>query len=588
MAAVITRNQVHLAIKASTFAVPDFINRKKTASIWDAKVYVSLQGNQLKFVQLNFLKRVIRYLFKGYGDTIFKTPSARASLVKVKSYVNGILNASPALKDFEAVLVPSASTKSDIICLRHIVLAIQAEKDPNQNNKIYLNDVNMRYGDIKKIPDKTFSEKFLKAALELANKHPMIGESLKIAATADTSPERAALNLALLRGILAGKLEEVPCQGLPISEEMKAAIREEVLGSMFSRDHLQASALKYMLTRRTYLCLEQMKTALWEGYLLPDKPYLDLYLEEGRVEQVRKALYDKLVGQGANPTAVSIYLNEDAFSNIRLLYHSEAQAYRQQFIQEKIDEIKRVLLSDIKQHYTIKVPAVQNMGKDLAKRGGRFEFGGNFGGALINGALDLFGYSDPGAAAGQGIKATGEAVKEVADKTGKGLEGDIYDRNIQEVLSDYLPAVRGQDGELSQISWRAQVVQVLRDPKYSNLIASRFLADKHVPQEVPAYLEWIKRKGSPIGLPEVAALSDINDTFSVIVQKVDEDYQWINHFNFGALKGSIVFCMDEKGSLQPMVLKTEESYPPLDDEIQVGHLDEEVTFNEVSTQSLEQ
>ncbi|HEY5236459.1 MAG TPA: hypothetical protein VIJ14_09800, partial [Rhabdochlamydiaceae bacterium] len=72
MTTAVTRAQVREALRLSQCLVPDFTTREKATLVW-SKVYIAIDGNKLRFVELNFLERIIRYLAgcAFYTDTIF-------------------------------------------------------------------------------------------------------------------------------------------------------------------------------------------------------------------------------------------------------------------------------------------------------------------------------------------------------------------------------------------------------------------------------------------------------------------------------------------------------------------------------------
>jgi hypothetical protein len=115
MTTATTRAQVCTALISSKCTVPDFITREKTSLVWN-KVYISIQNDELRFVELNLLQRIIRYLIGSYTDTILD----KATLEKVKEYVHSIKTATD-YGSIAKILLEEARGKHDYECLKNLL-----------------------------------------------------------------------------------------------------------------------------------------------------------------------------------------------------------------------------------------------------------------------------------------------------------------------------------------------------------------------------------------------------------------------------------------------------------------------------------
>ena len=201
------------------------------SDLFRTKVYVSHKDNNLSFVELNWINKIVRWL-GWHKDTVF-SPAAQGTLAKVKEYVDGILTESQMFKAVESLL-PKAQTSGDMRCLREILICHQGTETNEINNTYIKEQIGACVDKMGALAfDPRFSEPFLDAAIESASKDNMIWEKIEETLKGDTNTDRGALNLALLNEI-RGQSVKVPCQNLLISEDIKTAIRTEIDNLMYS------------------------------------------------------------------------------------------------------------------------------------------------------------------------------------------------------------------------------------------------------------------------------------------------------------------------------------------------------------------
>jgi hypothetical protein len=313
MTIAITRARVCEALSKSDCFVPDFTTRKKTTLSWN-KVYISIQGNELRFVELNFLQRMIRYLAgcMWYSDTIF---TDKTTLEKVKEYVRGIKHDPIAMN-----LLPKAQTTSDFICLRYM-----------------LGNCSEQTG---------FSEGFLSEAIALARQNPENKMWMNITKILDTT------NRALLHEILGLTEEEyLPSRQIEVPDEIKYAFDEGI--------EKASGALKdigFPQTLASYLkalgALEKINKDLDK---LPE--VLRPFLTEDCGKQMVEDLNHSLILIQAHPSMIKAYLEDEKQIVSRLCYHAglDSRALRNQ-IKDKVENYRAAVMKELDAHYQVVEP----------------------------------------------------------------------------------------------------------------------------------------------------------------------------------------------------------------------------------------
>lgn len=556
MGAGIQRSQVFQAVQTfeATYKrpLPSFQKPVETSwfpsisDLFRTKVYVSHKDSNLSFFELNWINKLGRRCFGWHKDTVFTDAAAQNTLAKVKEYVDGILTESQMFKAVESLL-PKAQTSGDMRCL-HDILICHKGTESNEINNAYINeqiaDCENKMGAL--AFDPRFSEAFLEAAIESASKDDMIWDKIEDTLKADTNTDRGALNLALLKEI-RGQSVKVPCQNLPISEDIKTAIRTEIDNLMYSKEH--SRALEIGLTRTDYTRLLEMKSQHWTNLRC-----IQLCLV-GKERQLKTALSDKLIENGAYKSFVLAYLRDTPSLAAKLLDHTEMSAYRKQIIQQKIDAINAALLLEIK-GYEVKWPefASEEL-KQIALQAQQEERNGiNFnklGSPLVGVVADHFGNTEVASKAREQTAASRNAEAEIAKiKPQKFVHDAAYDRNMEEILLGWLTN--------KELNWREQIANELAKPEYQTLIEARIKKDDLL-QEVSSqaeYCGWIKQIGSLIGMPELEAISSITTCAVFVVQDTSHGYEIIERINFNNQVSSFVFYKHDSGHCYPMIKKT--------------------------------
>jgi hypothetical protein len=311
MTLAITRARVCEALSKAECFVPDFTTRKKTALSWN-KVYISIQGDELRFVELNFLQRIIRYLAGCicHTDTIFRD---KATLEKVKEYVHSLKD---ELRDPIAMnLLSRAQTTTDFICLRYMLRNSSEQND--------------------------FSEGFLSEAITLARQNPKMGMDITKALT--------CINKALLHEILGHAEEDyLPSLQIEVPYEIKDAFEE---GIEKAKGALKAIGSPQTLV--SYLkALGKLEKANKDLDHLPE--VLRPFLTEESGQKMVQDLNEWLIIKQAHPSIRKAYLEDEQQIACRLCYHAglESTALRTQ-IKERVKEYRAAAMKELDAHYEI-------------------------------------------------------------------------------------------------------------------------------------------------------------------------------------------------------------------------------------------
>ncbi len=320
MTTEITRAQVYAAISKSHCFVPDFTTREKTALTWN-KVYISIQEGNIRFVELNFLQRIIRYLAGSlwYADTIF---TDKTSLEKVKEYVHGI-KTEPVYHNLLVMdLLSKAQTTSDFICLQQMV-----GNCSEQNG---------------------FSEGFLSESISLARQNLKMG--MNITKVLDS------LNKALLHEIL-GLTEEdyLPSRQIRVPYEIKNVFEEGI-----EKANRAIQDIGSPQTLVSYLkalgALEKINKHLEN---LPEALRPFLTQESGK--QIVQDLRDTLILNQAHPSLIKAYLEDEQQIVNRLCYHAglESTSLSRQ-VKDRMKEYRAAVVKELDAKYQVAEVDSQN------------------------------------------------------------------------------------------------------------------------------------------------------------------------------------------------------------------------------------
>lgn len=365
MTQAITRARVCEALSKAECFVPDFTTRKKTALSWN-KVYISIQEDELRFVELNFLQRMIRYLAGciWYTDTIFRD---KTDLEKVKGYVHTL---KAELRDPMAMnLLPKAQTTTDFICLAYMLrsgceqngfsedflseaqgLTRQEDKmniakalDPSLNKALFAMNllskaqsttdfICLGYMLRNGCDQNGFSEEFLSEAIAVARQE----DKINIAKTLDPS-----LDKALLQEILGIKAENpLPILQIEVPDEIKDAF--DVMKKIGSPQAL----VDYLKALGTLEKINQELDSLPEIL----RPFLT---QENGQKMVQDLSYWLIVKQ-VHPVIKKAYLEDEQQIVYRLCYHAGLvpTALRTQ-IQERVKEYRAAAMRELDAHYDV-------------------------------------------------------------------------------------------------------------------------------------------------------------------------------------------------------------------------------------------
>ncbi len=489
MAAAITRAQVREAMINSSCPVPDFKTREKGTLVW-SKVYISLDGPELRFVELNFFQRGIRY-FVGcicYGDTVFKDIE-KETLEKVKEYIHGIKTAPPYHDPIAMDLFPKARTRSDFTCLRHMLDSYQTGRAIRDDE--VREDVNKVSRDVDAKLDKEgleegFSEEFLSAALVLARKNlnqnpedsmwKAIQRVLSLYAT-DNQQER--INKALLEQFM-GRLpeEKMPSQEITVPTEIAGVFRGRIASVQVTLDDIESSnTLESHL--RALAALEELRRDLnaLSGVMRP-------YITEEVGRQMVEELRGKLITAQAHPVLVDAYLNDEQQIANRLYGHAhfddrinpDYQALSDR-IQSRIEERRAALMELLNTSY---------------------------------GVIDL------------------------------GYQADYFSASCDHYHDDYQRWI--------DRSWRETIANELSsNVGYRTLIEARIEEDSDVKGfTVEQYCQWIRNPKSPVGPPELKVLSGMTGRPVLVVKFVRGDFNWIDGIYLDFDKAPLIFNVDRE------------------------------------------
>lgn len=303
MTTATTRAQVCTALISSKCIVPDFITRRKTSLVWN-KVYISIQEGELRFIELNFFQRIIRYLAGCicYTDTIFRD---KAVLEKVKEYVHALKSELP--DPLAMNLLPKAQTTTDFICLGYM----------------------LRNG----CEQEGFSETFLSEAIAVARKNPKMG--INIAKALDN------LDKALLHEILGVKEEDPPpILHIEAPDEIKDTF--DVLKKIGSTQTLFGYLKALGALEKINQDLDNLPEVL--------RPFL---MEESGQKMVQDLSYCLIVKK-VHPFISKAYLEDEQQIVYRLCYHAGLvpTALRTQ-IQERVKEYRAASMKELDAHYDV-------------------------------------------------------------------------------------------------------------------------------------------------------------------------------------------------------------------------------------------
>jgi hypothetical protein len=307
MTQVITRARVCEALCKAECFVPDFTTRKKTALTWN-KVYISIQEGELRFIELNFLQRIIRYLAGciWYTDTIFRD---KAALEKVKGYVRRLkVERDPIAMN----LLPKAQTTTDFICLGYML-----GNDSEQRG---------------------FSEEFLSEAIAVARQE----DKMNIVKTLDPS-----LDKSLLHEILGLKEEDpLPVLHINAPDEIKYAFEDKIEKANGVLKESPRTLVGYL---KALGALEKVNQELDN---LPE--VLRPFLSEESGQKMVQDLSDWLVVKKVHASISKAYLEDERQIVHRLCYHAglESTDLRTQ-IKERVKEYRDAAMKELDAHYTL-------------------------------------------------------------------------------------------------------------------------------------------------------------------------------------------------------------------------------------------
>lgn len=298
MTAAIARARVCEALRVATCRVPDFVTRKKTSLVWN-KVYISIQDGKLRFVELNLLQRIIRYLIGSYTDTILD----KVTLEKVKEYVHSIKTATDC-DSIAAILLEEARAKHDCDCIRNML--------GNCNNQEAMELV-------EPFLEEGFSEDFLSVAITLArenlikNPEDKMWQSMTEVFLYNLNFEAVLTNEGLLREVLGLPfLFQLPSQCIIVQDkEIEEAVRKRLQKVKDTLEKcLQAKTL------RDDLKILDLLEKIDNDKELPEvlRPYCF---------KIEQALRDALVNSRVYPSLVQAYLEDQKQIAGRLFYHMD-------------------------------------------------------------------------------------------------------------------------------------------------------------------------------------------------------------------------------------------------------------------------
>lgn len=311
MTLAITRARVCEALSKAECFVPDFTTRKKTALTWN-KVYISIQSDELRFIELNFFQRIIRYIAGciWYADTIFRDKDA---LEKVKGYVRSLKD---ELRDPIAMnLLSKAQTTTDFNCLWYMLRNCSEQND--------------------------FSEEFLSEAISLAKQNPKMGMNI-------TKAFDASINKALLHEIFGHAEDSLPILQIEVPYQIKYAFEEgiEKANNTLKSIGSPQTLVGYLKALGT---LEKINKELDN---LPEvlRPFLTV--ESG--QKMVQDLSDWLVVKKVHASISKAYLEDEQQIVNRLCYHAglESTALRTQ-IKERENEYRAAAMKELDAHYDV-------------------------------------------------------------------------------------------------------------------------------------------------------------------------------------------------------------------------------------------
>jgi hypothetical protein len=319
MTSAITRAQVYEALSKSNCFIPDFRTQEKTILTW-SKVYISIQEGKLRFVELNFLQRIIRYLSIWYADTIFTDKSV---VERVKEYIHAIKTA-PAYHDPIAVeLLPKAQTTSDYKCLENMFKACEMIPD---NSQEVIEDLEVLQRQVTELSKKSqgdgFSKDFLSAAIALAreklkkNSDDKLWQSITEVFLNTLGIKAASNSETLLREVLGLPKEvEFPSRQIRVPDEITNAFKEVIHKANTALGIDYAATVESLL--KGYGELEKIHKKLDN---LPEVLRPFLAKESGR--RMVFDLRDSLTSVRALPSIVKAYLYDEQQICNRLYYHA--------------------------------------------------------------------------------------------------------------------------------------------------------------------------------------------------------------------------------------------------------------------------
>jgi hypothetical protein len=306
MTAAITRARVCEALRVATCPVPDFLTRKKTSLVWN-KVYISIQDGKLRFVELNFLQRIIRYLVGSYANTIFED---KAALKRVKEYVHTIRTATDC-DSIAEILLEEARTKHDCDCIRNML------RNCNDQEAIAVLQASMKI--VGSFLEEGFSEDFLSVAITLARENLIKNPEDKMW---QSITEVFLYNLEI-HGVLnnEGLLREV--LGLPFSFQLPS-----------QRIIVQDKEIEEAVRKRLQKVKDILEECLQTKRLGDDLKILDLLEKIDKDKdlpevlrpyccKMEQALREALVNSRVYPSLVEAYLEDKQQIAKRLFYHMD-------------------------------------------------------------------------------------------------------------------------------------------------------------------------------------------------------------------------------------------------------------------------
>ena len=318
MTTEITRAQVREALSLSKCLVPDFTTREKATLSW-SKVYVSIQDGELRFVELNFFQRIIRYLVgcSWYTDTIF---TDKAALEKVKTFVHGI-KAEPSYHDPIAMeLLPKVKTATDRVCLWDML------ENCKGNDEEAIGDLAALQKRVEELGAGRggFSENFLSAAIVLArqnlkkNPEDEMWRNITEVFVNNLNWEVGTKNEALLRQVLGlpEAMFHFPSQQIEVSDEITAKLKEGLEQAKATDVVMEMGTLKKCL--KTLDAFEKIYKALDN---LPE--VLRPFLTQESGKQMVLDLRNRLINSGVHPSIVKAYLEDEKLIAERLYFHAD-------------------------------------------------------------------------------------------------------------------------------------------------------------------------------------------------------------------------------------------------------------------------